>query len=69
MIQAAVTIPFCLTMAGSLYAQSGTSPSELIEEVLVTGSRIDRESGFVAPQPITSVSEQDFANRAATNIQ
>lgn len=68
-IQAAVTLPFCLTVASTLYAQSGSSPSELIEEVLVTGSRIDRESGFVAPQPITSVSEQDFANRAATNIQ
>ena len=66
---AAATIPFILSAAA--YAQAQTPPTEpesALEEVTVTGSRIQRPNGFSAPQPITVVGAERLEQRAITNI-
>ena len=67
---AAVTIPFILSAAA--YAQAQAAPpgaaDDSLEEVTVTGSRIQRPNGFSAPQPVTIVGAERLEQRAITNI-
>jgi outer membrane receptor protein involved in Fe transport len=64
---AAATIPLILTAAA--YAQAQEQPADDgLEEVTVTGSRIQRPSGFTTPQPVTVVGAERLEQRAITNI-
>src|SRR4051794_2225550 len=67
---AAVTIPFILSAAAyaQAQAQSTEAVDDSLQEVTVTGSRIQRPSGFEAPQPVTVVSAERLEQRAITNI-
>ena len=55
-----------LATGGSLLLQSGyanaqnQAPGEPIEEITVTGSRIQRTSGFTTPVPVTAVTVDDL---------
>jgi outer membrane receptor protein involved in Fe transport len=50
----------------ALAAQSAFA-QEQVEEVTVTGSRIQRDVGFESPVPVTAVTEQELANFAPGN--
>ena len=70
---AVATIPFILSAAA--YAQAQTQPAQpaepaadALEEVTVTGSRIQRPNGFSAPQPVTVVAAERLEQRAIANI-
>src|SRR5262249_53476809 len=68
---ASVSIPLILAIATQAHAQ--TAPAEPaadegLQEVTVTGSRIQRPSGFGAPQPITVIGADRLEQRAITNI-
>src|SRR5688572_16861922 len=66
---AAATIPFILATAA--HAQEAAPPTdrdEAIEEVTVTGSRIQRASGFTAPTPVTVVGADRLEERAIANV-
>src|SRR4051794_15427440 len=66
---AVVTIPLILTAAAYAQAQTQSPESEgSLQEVTVTGSRIQRPSGFTAPQPVTVVGAERLEQRAITNI-
>jgi outer membrane receptor protein involved in Fe transport len=69
---AAATIPLILSAAA--YAQAQTQSTEAaaaddsLQEVTVTGSRIQRPNGFSAPQPVTVVAAERLEQRAIANI-
>ncbi|MEJ1963424.1 MAG: TonB-dependent receptor [Gammaproteobacteria bacterium] len=66
---ATATIPFILAAASYAQAQTqSTEPDQALEEVTVTGSRIQRPNGFSAPTPITVVGADRLEQRAITNI-
>src|SRR5438094_727356 len=66
---AAATIPLVLTAAAYAYAQTPALESEeALQQITVTGSRIQRPNGFSAPQPVTVVSADRLEQRAITNI-
>lgn len=52
-----------LAAAGTaqVYAQDSAENAEMLEEVVVTGSRIQRDPNATASQPVTSVSSEDIA--------
>jgi len=66
---AVVTVPFIFTTAAFAQeaAQTGASDDGL-QEVTVTGSRIQRPTGFTAPTPITVVGAERLEQRAMSNI-
>jgi outer membrane cobalamin receptor len=53
-------------LASHAYAQAPAG-SAVVEEVVVTGSRIVRD-GFQAPTPVTTLAADDLAAKAPTNI-
>ena len=53
-------------LGGTAYAQDG-GDSALLEEIMVTGSRIQR-TGMQTPTPVTSVSADDLSNMAPGNL-
>jgi iron complex outermembrane receptor protein len=66
---AAVTVPLILSAAA--YAQEASGPADddtALQEVTVTGSRIQRPTGFTAPTPITVVGAERLEQRAVANI-
>jgi outer membrane receptor protein involved in Fe transport len=66
---APATIPLIFALATQ--AQAQVQPAEAddgLQEVTVTGSRIQRPDGFGAPQPITVVGADRLEQRAITNI-
>ena len=67
---ATATIPFIL--ATTAHAQQApaqsTDSGEELQQVTVTGSRIQRANGFSAPTPVTVVSADRLEQRAITNI-
>src|SRR5689334_17579452 len=66
---AAATIPVILTAAAYAQAQTqAAEPEDSLQEVTVTGSRIQRPNGFSAPQPVTVVTADRLEQRAITNI-
>jgi outer membrane receptor protein involved in Fe transport len=48
-------------------AQNASAQAQEVEEVTVTGSRIQRDVGFESPVPVTAVTEQELANFAPGN--
>jgi len=64
---AAATLPFILVAATQAQAQSA-EPDDALAEVTVTGSRIQRPSGFTAPTPVTVVGAERLEQRAIPNI-
>lgn len=64
---AVATIPLIFAIATQAQAQSA-APEEGLQEVTVTGSRIQRPDGFGAPQPITVIGADRLEQRAITNI-
>jgi iron complex outermembrane recepter protein len=66
---AVVTVPLIFTAAayGQEAAQSNDADAGL-EEVTVTGSRIQRPSGFTTPTPVTVVGAERLEQRGITNI-
>src|SRR5690348_10973145 len=62
---AAATIPFLI--AAAAHAQS-TDADDSLQEVTVTGSRIQRPNGFGAPTPVTVISADRLEQRAISNI-
>ena len=66
---AAATIPFLIATATQVHAQAApASAEEGLEEITVTGSRIQRPSGFTTPTPVTVISADRLEQRALTNI-
>jgi iron complex outermembrane receptor protein len=66
---AVVTVPFILSAAA--YAQEAATPSDAeagLQEITVTGSRIQRPTGFTAPTPVTIVGAERLEQRAIANI-
>jgi iron complex outermembrane recepter protein len=63
----AATIPFLIATATQVHAQAA-EPEEVLEEITVTGSRIQRPSGFTTPTPVTVVGAERLEQRAITNI-
>ncbi len=66
---AAATIP--LIIAATAYAQEAadsTEADQALQEVTVTGSRIQRATGFTAPTPITVVAADRLEQRAIANV-
>ena len=60
---AAVTIALAGTQAGISLAQPAPLPQQdQLEEITVTGSRIQRESGFSTPVPVTAVTVDYLEN-------
>jgi outer membrane receptor protein involved in Fe transport len=64
---AAATIPLLIASATQVHAQAA-APEEQLEEITVTGSRIQRPSGFTTPTPVTVVGADRLEQRAITNI-
>lgn len=66
---------FCGLMMGPVWAQD-SSPSAatfevsdgVVEEVVVTGSRIRRENGYDQPTPVTSITSEALQAAAPSNI-
>ena len=66
---------FCGLMTGPAWAQD-SSPSAategdsdgVVEEVVVTGSRIQREVGYDQPTPVTSIFSEALQAAAPSNI-
>lgn len=66
---AAAAIPFILTAAAYAQAQEQAAGADnTLQEITVTGSRIQRPNGFSAPQPVTVVGADRLEQRAITNI-
>ncbi len=73
-LRVALTV-FCGLMTGPAWAQD-SSPSaateqasdEVVEELVVTGSRIQRENGYDQPTPVTSISNEALQAAAPSNI-
>ena len=66
---AAATIPFLIATATQVQAQTAPPAAEdALEEITVTGSRIQRPSGFTTPTPVTVVGAERLEQRAITNI-
>ncbi|MEM1403197.1 MAG: TonB-dependent receptor [Pseudomonadota bacterium] len=49
------------TASTGAFAQDPDETAEMLEEVVVTGSRIQRDPNAIASQPVTSVSAEDIA--------
>ncbi|MEJ0039717.1 MAG: TonB-dependent receptor [Gammaproteobacteria bacterium] len=64
---AAATIPFLIATATQVQAQAADG-DEGLQEIVVTGSRIQRPNGFSAPTPVTVVGAERLEQRAITNI-
>lgn len=66
---AAATIPFLIATATQVHAQEAPpAAGEALEEITITGSRIQRPSGFTTPTPVTVVGADRLEQRALTNI-
>jgi outer membrane receptor protein involved in Fe transport len=66
---AVVTVPFILSSAAyGQEATQSTEPDAGLEEVTVTGSRIQRPSGFTTPTPVTVLGAERLDQRGITNI-
>ncbi len=66
---AAATIPFILAAAAHAQAPpQSTEPDQALQEVTVTGSRIQRPNGFSAPTPVTVVGADRLEQRAIANV-
>src|SRR5688572_16033303 len=64
---AAATIPLIL-LSATAYAQEAESDAQSLEEITVTGSRIQRADGFSAPTPVTVLGADRLEARAIPNI-
>jgi iron complex outermembrane receptor protein len=65
----AAAIPFILaTAAHAQEAAQSTERDEAMQEVTVTGSRIQRASGFTAPTPVTVIGSERLEQRAIANV-
>ena len=63
-----------LTFLSSAFVVAQQAPENggqnvAIEELVVSGSRITNDTGFVAPTPVTTQTAADFLARGATNVQ
>src|SRR5215218_1668158 len=58
---AAVTLALAGTHAGISFAQAPLQTQEQPEEITVTGSRIQRTSGFTTPVPVTAVTAAELS--------
>jgi iron complex outermembrane receptor protein len=56
-----------LACAGAAVAQTQDEPSAVVDEIVVTGSRIDR-AGFTAPTPTVRMTAEDLAVGARLNV-
>jgi outer membrane receptor protein involved in Fe transport len=66
---AAATIPFLIASATQVHAQAAPAPADdTLEEITVTGSRIQRPTGFTTPTPVTVIGADRLEQRALTNI-
>jgi len=66
---AAASIPFILaTTAHAQAPEPSSDPGEVVQEVTVTGSRIQRADGFSAPTPVTVVGADRLEQRAIANV-
>src|SRR5262245_4599157 len=63
-IAAAVAV----SMAGTVKAAEDTEPKKEIEEVTVTGSRIQQLTGMTTPTPVAALAAPEIANMAPGNI-
>ena len=63
----AATIPLILATAAQAQAPSA-EPESSMEQVTVTGSRIQRQDGFSSPTPVTVLGADRLDQRAATNL-
>jgi outer membrane receptor protein involved in Fe transport len=61
-VSAVTTVTFAALTAQSVFAQS-----QQVEEVTVTGSRIQRDVGFESPVPVTAVTQEELAMFAPNN--
>jgi len=66
---AAATIPFILVTTAQAQAPEQTPEREdPLQEITVTGSRIQRASGFTAPTPVTVLGADRLEQRAIANV-
>jgi iron complex outermembrane receptor protein len=66
---ATATIPFILATAAYAQEQAQSpNPDDTLQQVTVTGSRIQRANGFSAPTPVTVIGADRLEQRAITNI-
>ncbi|HEU4617242.1 MAG TPA: TonB-dependent receptor [Gammaproteobacteria bacterium] len=55
-----VAVSVSVALTGQAYAQESQQGPQGVEEVTVTGSRIQRTSGFTSPVPVTAVTTEEL---------
>src|SRR4051794_12911631 len=63
-----VAAAVALALSGTVLAQTPPKPEAAVEEVTVTGSRIQQTSGMDTPTPVAALSVTEISNMAPGEI-